>query len=135
MEEILVSLFSNGELSLTIILGAIVIWFIRSFWPGYVERTRDKIASEKELREYEMKMEERIRQQEIEAQQASYQALISSISNMTTEMESVRATLNDFLQNLLSQYMEERRELIDTGFFRKLKASGESLPRIDRDKG
>lgn len=130
MEDVLMGMLDRGELTLSVLVGIFLIWFIRSFWPGYVERSNKKIEMDRELRQYELDMEERLRNREIDAKMESDKILIENLKllaseiketkeTFSTELQGMRAMFNDFLQNILSQFMEDRRDLIDTGIFRR----------------
>lgn len=119
IEAVLVKMLENGELSLSLLVAIILIWFLKFFWPDYVERSKEKMKVNQELRERELAMEERLRMKEIESQQASQLMVVKELNHVKQSIDSIHITLNDFLQNLLSQYLKERKELTDAGGFRR----------------
>lgn len=122
MEEIIAYAFDSGALN-NIILSVVVIWFMwfgsRYWWPNRVEQMRQQQEINTRLREKEIDAHTEIEKLKIQGQIDIYKKVIRDMEEINTSIVGLQATFNDFLQNILSQFIEDRRELIDTGIFRR----------------
>lgn len=121
MDKIVSYAFESGALN-NIILSVLLIWlmyFITTrWWPDKTVRMDRQQNIDRDLRMREIDAETEIKKLEIEAQIDIYKQVIKDMSEMKMSIDGLRATFNDFLQNILSQFIEDRRELVDTGIFK-----------------
>lgn len=126
MESIIKYAFESGTLNNIILSVAVIwaMWFITHYWwPNKVEADKIKRENDRVLREKEIEAETEIRRLEVQGQLEIYQRTNKSMDEIALNISGLRATYNDFLQNILSQFMEDRRDLIDTGVFKKKERS------------
>lgn len=117
MEDFLTALITNGSGINQIILSVIFIWLMlfvtKYWWPERIEHNKRQQEIERELS-----------LKEIESTNDTQNQLISKLDVLNSSILALHASLNDFLQNMLSQTLEERKEhyeqinkIIDTGIF------------------
>lgn len=121
MDEIIKYAFETGALNQVILaviaLGATWFFFVR-WWPEHIGTVKRRDADQKEIRLKEIDAEKEIELVKAKGQIEIYQTALGDIKKLQTTTEGLQATFNDFLQNILSQFMEDRRDLIDSQVFK-----------------
>ena len=117
MDSIIKYAFESGALN-NVILSVFFIWIMffltRHWWPHRMESCKRQQEIDRYLREKEIDSETEIKKLEIQGQIDIYKKVIKDIEEINTSIIGLRATFNDFLQNILSQLMEDRRDFTDT---------------------
>lgn len=122
MDTLIQHAFENGALN-NIILSVALLWIMHfitnSFWPNYVERSNRQQELNHSISEKKIDADTEIKKLEIQAQIEVYKKVMEDMKDIKTTIEGVHATFSEFLQNVLSQFMEDRRDLIDTKILRR----------------